>query len=358
MLSAEVLLLPDYRLLKKLCMCNGISGDESFLRKIIIEEIKDYADVINIDNLGNLIVTKKGKHRAKNKLMLSAHMDEVGLMVTDITSDGFIKFDEVGGIDRRILPGKRVTVGKSNINGVIGIKPIHLCKGDEMTSIPEISDMYIDICADSKENALKYVSYGDSVNFVSDYSENEYSVISKALDDRFGCLVLIEMIKSDLEYDMEFAFVVQEEVGLRGAKVASYTINPDFAVIIETTTAADVPEVDNHKQVCNLSKGAVISFMDRRTIYDKEMVREAINVAQEIGVNVQYKRAVAGGNDAGVIHQSRCGVRTLAISLPCRYLHAPNCIVNKNDCVSMLKLVNELSHRIAEGKITDKESKK
>ena len=289
--------MPDYKLLEKLCLCNGISGDESSLRELIIEEIKDYADEIKVDNLGNLLVSKKGKNRAVNKLMISAHMDEVGLMVTDITSDGYIKFDEVGGIDRRVLLGKRVTVGNKNINGIIGIKPVHLSKGEEGSSIPEISDMYIDIGADSKENALEYVSYGDSINFVSDYKENEHSIIAKALDDRFGCLVLIEMIKSELEYDMEFTFVVQEEVGLRGAKVAAYTVDPQFALVIETTTAADIPEVDSGRQVCNLGKGAVISVMDRRTIYDKELVKEAFVCADDIGVNAQYKRAVAGGND-------------------------------------------------------------
>lgn len=346
--------MPDYKLLEKLCLCNGISGDESSLRELIIEEIKDYADEIKVDNLGNLLVSKKGKNRAVNKLMISAHMDEVGLMVTDITSDGYIKFDEVGGIDRRVLLGKRVTVGNKNINGIIGIKPVHLSKGEEGSSIPEISDMYIDIGADSKENAFEYVSYGDSINFVSDYKENEHSIIAKALDDRFGCLVLIEMIKSELEYDMEFTFVVQEEVGLRGAKVAAYTVDPQFALVIETTTAADIPEVDSGRQVCNLGKGAVISVMDRRTIYDKELVKEAFVCADDIGVNAQYKRAVAGGNDSGAIHQSRSGVRTLAISLPCRYLHAPNCIVNKEDCESVLKLTKELAQRIAGGKITDK----
>ncbi len=345
----------DYKLLKTLCISNGISGDESDIRNIIIDEIKDYADDIKTDNLGNLIVSKKGKKRAKNKLMLSAHMDEVGLMVTDITSDGYIKFDEVGGIDRRILPAKRVAIGKNNINGVIGIKPVHLTKGEESSAIAEISDMYIDIGAESKEDALKYVSYGDSIHFVSDFYMTESSIMSKAIDDRFGCLVMISMIKSELEYDMEFVFVVQEEVGLRGAKVVAYTVDPEFALVIETTTAADIPEVESSRQVCNLGEGAVISVMDRRTIYDKEMVNEAFECAKVLNTKAQYKRAVAGGNDAGAIHQSRGGIRTLAISLPCRYLHAPNCVVNKSDCESMIKIINELANRIASGKLGNKE---
>lgn len=342
----------DYKLLEKLCTANGISGDENNIREIIINEIKDYADEIKIDNLGNILVSKKGKDRAKAKLMLSAHMDEVGLMITDITADGYIKFDEVGGIDKRVLLGQTVSIGKNKINGVIGIKPIHLIKGDENESIPDITDMHIDIGADSKENALEFVNYGDSINFNFDFTQNDYIIKSKAIDDRFGCLVLIDMIKSYLEYDMEFTFVVQEEVGLRGAKVASYTVAPEFAIVVETTTAADIPEVDSNKQVCNLGKGAVVSVMDRSTIYDKEMVGLAFDIAKDNEISAQYKRAVAGGNDSGAIHQSRGGVRTLAISLPCRYLHAPNCIANKLDCESVLNLTKLLATEIAGGKLS------
>lgn len=346
----------DMKLLKRLCKCDGISGDEGEVRKLIIEEIKPYADSITVDNLGNLIVHKQGKNRAKSKLMLSAHMDEVGLMVTDITSDGYLKFDEVGGIDRRVLLGKSVTVGNNKINGVIGVKPIHLCKGEETGRIPELSEMYIDIGADSKEDALKNIKYGDSINYVSDFTVTSDSITSKALDDRFGCLVLIELIKSELEYDMDFTFVVQEEVGLRGAKVAAFTVDPEFALVIETTTAADIPEIDTNKQVCNLSDGAVISVMDRRTIYDKDMVALAFDCAEKSDIKAQYKRAVAGGNDAGVIHSSKSGVRTLAVSLPCRYLHSPNCVVNKQDCENMIELVSMLAKNIAGGKLSNKEN--
>ena len=341
----------DYVLLEKLCTANGISGDENNIREMIINEIRDYADTIKIDNLGNVLVTKRGKNKANSKLMISAHMDEVGLMVTDITSDGYIKFDEVGGIDKRVLIGQAVTIGMNNINGVIGIKPIHLTKGDENETIPDITDMYIDIGATCKDNALEFVNYGDSINFVSGYRDNEFILKSKAIDDRFGCLVLIELIKSQLEYDMEFTFVVQEEVGLRGAKVASYTVDPEFAIVVETTTAADIPEIETGKQVCNLGKGAVISVMDRSTIYDKEMVNFAFDIAKNNDISAQYKRAVAGGNDSGAIHQSRGGVRTLAVSLPCRYLHSPNCIANKNDCESVMKLTMMLANEIAGGKL-------
>lgn len=338
----------NYGLLKRLCLADGISGDEKAVRDIIIEEIKDYADW-RVDALGNLLIHKKGKRRAVSRLMVSAHMDEVGLMVTDITSSGFLKFDEVGGIDRRVLIGRQVIVGAENIRGVIGIKPVHLCKGEENKTIPEYSEMYIDIGADSAEQAQKLVTCGDSVRFAGEWTENGNTICSKAIDDRFGCCVLIGLIQSELEYDTDFAFVVQEEVGLRGAKTAAYTLDPEFALVIETTTAADIPEIEKHRQVCTLGDGVVISVMDRRTIYDKEMTRLAFETASELGVKAQYKRAVAGGNDSGAIHQSREGVRTLAVSLACRYLHSPSSVASKDDCEGISALAAALCGKISGG---------
>jgi len=341
--------MTDFKLLEKLCTVEGISGYEGSVREIIINEIKPFADEIKTDNLGNIIVFKKGKNRAKAKLMLSAHMDEVGFMVTDITSDGYLKFDEVGGLDRRVVLGKTVTVGKNKVNGVIGVKPIHLSKSDERTAVPKYGEMYIDIGATIKDDALSVVSYGDSVNFNSIYENNGYTIKSKAIDDRFGCLALIELIKSELDYDMHFVFAVQEEVGLRGAKVAAYSVDPEFAIVVETTTAADIAGVEETRQVCNLGDGAVISVMDRRTIYDKRMSEMAFECAEETGAKAQYKRAVAGGNDSGVIHQSRGGVKTLAISLPCRYLHSSVTVANVSDCDDIIKIVSALANKIAGG---------
>ena len=204
--------------------------------------------------------------------------------------------------------------------------------------------------AKDREDAEKNIEVGDLVAFEGFYEENEQAVITKALDDRVGCLVLIEMIKSKLPYDMYFTFVVQEEVGLRGAKTASYTVDPDFAIVVETTTAADIPNVEEGKQVCRLGEGAVISFMDRRTIYDKELYKEAFKAAERAGVKAQAKQAVAGGNDAGVINISKGGVRTIAVSLPCRYLHAPHTTAYKEDINAVFETVNELAGTIAGGK--------
>ncbi len=336
-------------LLKRLCTENGISGGEKSVRELIINEIKDCVTDCKIDNLGNIIAFKKGKKASENKLMISAHMDEVGFIVTDIDCDGYIMFDEVGGIDRRVLPGRSVKI--NDINGVIGVKPIHLCDADERKSIPKYSSMYIDIGAENREEALKYAKLGDSITFESVYSENEYTIMSKALDDRAGCFIMIEMLKSELEYDAYFTFVTQEEVGLHGSKVAAYSVAPDFSIVLEATTAADIPGISEFKQVCNVDKGAVIGYMDRRTIYDKGLIERAKDIAEREDIKLQFKRAVAGGNDAGAIHESRAGVRTLAISLPCRYLHSQISLISKNDIDDVYKLAMLLSEDICGGKI-------
>ena len=336
-------------LLKKLCAADGISGDEKDIRDIILSEIDGYADV-KTDNLGNIIAFKNGRRRAVGKLMISAHMDEVGFIVTDITDGGLIKFDEVGGIDRRVLPGRNVVINRK-VNGVIGVKPVHLCDKDEQTRIPSYSDMYIDIGAESREEAEKYVSVGDSVAFKSVYRENADGIFSKALDDRVGCRIMIDMIKSELEYDIFFAFVVQEEVGLHGAKAAAFTVAPDYSIVLESTTAADVPDVARTKQVCNVGEGAVIGYMDRRTIYDRGLIEKCRELSEKHGIPLQFKRAVAGGNDAGAIHDSRGGVRTIAVSLPCRYLHAQLSYISKKDYNSVSRLAIELAREIAGGNV-------
>ncbi len=332
------------QLLASLCNANGISGDEGAVRDIIISNIKDSGAEYSVDSMGNLIVFKKGKKTPDKKLLISAHMDEVGFIVTNITSSGYLKFDEVGGIDRRVIMGKSVTVGK-NVNGVVCAAPMHLLSAEQRDSVPKIDSMCIDIGATSKEEALQYVSLGDSIQFDCDFKWENDIITGKALDDRAGCAIMIEMINSDLEYDTYFSFVVQEEVGLRGAKCAAYTVEPDFAIVVEATTAADIPNVADDKKVCFVGNGAVVSFMDRRTIYDKELVASAMKCASD-DVRVQFKQAVAGGNDAGAIQTSKGGVRTLAVSLPCRYLHSPCGMISAQDLNSVQQVVTQMANKI------------
>lgn len=334
----------DKILLEKLCNANGISGDECRVRDIVISEIQNSGAEYSVDNMGNLLVFKKGKQTPNRKLLISAHLDEVGFIVTNITADGYIKFNQVGGIDRRVILGKSVIINNS-VNGVVTAAPMHLLSSDQRESIPKTDNMYIDIGAVNKQEAEKYVSLGDSINFVSDFSWQDKTITGKALDDRAGCAILIDMINSQLEYDTYFSFVVQEEVGLRGARCASYTIKPDFAIVVETTTAADIPNVSPEKTVCQVGNGAVISFMDKATIYDKELVAEALKCGNDT-VKVQLKQAVAGGNDAGAIHSSRGGVRTLAVSLPCRYLHSSCGLISSDDLYSAQSVITEMSNKI------------
>ena len=260
-----------YGLLEKLCSIGGVSGREDKVREFIISEIDGFADW-RVDPLGNLIVHKKGKSPAKNKVMFDAHMDEVGMIVTYITDEGMLKFSAVGGVDPRVYLGRSVKVGDKEISGVVGLKPIHMLSKEEELDMPKADEMYIDIGAESADEAREYVSLGDTVVFDSGIRKfGDGFVQGRALDDRMGCAVMIEMIKSELEYDADFSFSVQEEIGTRGAKASAFSIRPDYAIVLETTTAADIPGVDGEKRVCALGEGAVVGFMDRGTIYDHDL---------------------------------------------------------------------------------------
>ncbi len=329
---------------KELSLLDGISSREENVRNYIIEKIKNEDTVSYIvDNLGNLIVEKKGDKTPKNKIMIDAHMDEVGLIVCYITSDGLLKVHSVGAINEKVLLGRTVKV--NGLTGVIGIKPIHLTDKDKSKDIPKIDELYVDIGADSCEEAEKYVSLGDSIEFDSDwceFGENGEYIKAKALDDRLGCAIMLDMILSELEYDATFTFTVQEEVGCRGAITATNRVNPDYAIALECTTASDISGVSNEKKVCSLGGGAVVSFMDGGTVYLKDLYRKSMEIAKENGIKAQTKTTIAGGNNASQIHKASCGVKCLAVSVPCRYLHSPSCVVKKSDVKDVKNLVQKL----------------
>ena len=316
-------------MLKDLCLINGTSGDESAVRDYIINEIKDHCEY-EIDALGSIIAFKKGKNAPAKKVMLCAHMDEVGFIITYITEDGYLKFSPVGGIDPRVVIDRVVEI--NGIRGVIGSKAVHLLSADERKTAPDFSKLCIDIGVTSKEEAEKYVSLGDFAYFVSDYREfGNGFVKAKSLDDRIGCMLMIELIKTDLEYDTYFCFNVQEEVGLRGAACTSYKVQSDISVILESTTAADLCGVTGGERCCVLGEGPVVSYMDRRTVYDKALYDLAFETAKENGIKIQTKTAVAGGNDAGAVQTSGRGSRVIAVSLPCRYIHSGSSVVKLSD---------------------------
>lgn len=328
-------------------MLNGTSGDEKAVRDFIISRLPDDCDY-TVDALGNLIVNKKGETEPKNKVVLFAHMDEVGFIVTYITDEGFVNVANVGGIDNSALFGKKLT-----INGRVGVasaKAIHQCSSDEAKKIPEITDVSVDFGFESREEAEKYISLGDFGYFKSDFVEFGNDMIkSKALDDRLGCAIMLELLQEKSKINYNCVFTVQEEVGTRGATVSAYTVSPDYAIVIETTTASDIPDTPENKKVCNVGKGAVVSFMDRGTIYNKDLYKKAREIAEKNGIANQTKTVVAGGNDASAIHKSAGGIKTVAVSLPCRYIHSSASVGSKADMESVKALVKALSEEFANG---------
>ncbi|MDE7194937.1 MAG: M42 family peptidase [Oscillospiraceae bacterium] len=332
--------------LKEICSLNGASGDESRVREYIKARIT--ADEIVTDNLGNLLVFKRGKKSPKNRIMFAAHMDEVGFMITDITEEGFLRFGAVGGIDPRVVLGRGLELA-NGVKGVVGTKATHQQSAEERKKAPEFEELMLDIGAADRADAEKYAARGDYAYFCDEFfGFGDGFIKGKALDDRAGCLIMMDMINSGLEYDAWFAFTVQEEVGTRGAKAAAFTVAPDISVVLETTTACDISGVSGEKRVCELGKGAVVSFMDRGTVYDRGLYGLALELAEQNGIPAQTKTLVAGGNDSGAIHVSRGGVRTCAISLPCRYLHSPSCVIKESDYGAVKALAEKMLNAAAE----------
>lgn len=325
--------------LKELCALPGVSSREDAVRDYIRAQVSSCADSIRVDPMGNLIAEKKGRIPGSKKIMLAAHMDEVGLMIHTITDDGYLKFANVGGIDRRVLIGKRVLVGEKEIPGVIGLKAYHLTSTEEEKKVPKLKDFYIDIGAKDGEEAREYVSPGDVAVFDADIVEFGHGLIkAKAIDDRIGCAVMVELLKEDLPMDVTFAFTVQEEVGTRGAFGAAFSVTPDIALVLEGTTAADLPDMPDRQKVCGPGKGPVIPFMDGSTVYDRELFEQLRSLAVEHKIPWQTKQYISGGTDAGAIQRTKDGVRVAAISAAVRYLHTPSSVASLEDCEHILTL--------------------
>ncbi|MCL1822937.1 MAG: M42 family peptidase [Oscillospiraceae bacterium] len=334
-------------LLKDLSLLNAVSGDENDVRAYIIKTLENVNCDIETDNLGNLIIYKKGRKTPKNKIMLCAHMDEVGFIVNGINADGFISLSAVGAISDNVVYGRQICF-KSGVTGVIGGKPVHHLKENEKDEQPALSSLYADIGAVSKADAENHVSLGDTAYFVSEFcSLGDDLIKGKAFDDRVGCAIILDLLLLELEYDLHFIFTVQEEVGARGALAATYRLKPDYAVILETTTACDIAGVESDKQICRLGAGTVIPFMDKGTAYDRELYNLAFETAAENGLKCQTKTQIAGGNDGSSVHKTAGGVRTICFAAPCRYLHSPSCVIDKNDFAEMRVLTEKLVSKIA-----------
>ncbi len=335
--------------LKTLCALPGVSSREDRVRDHIRRRVEPYADSVRTDALGNLIVFKRGAKAAGNKLMLCAHMDEVGLMVKSVTDEGCLRFGCVGGIDRRVLLGKRVVVGEKAVPGVIGLKAIHLTTAEERKKVPKLTELYIDIGAKDKEEALAQVELGDVCTFDSDVMEfGDGMLKAKAIDDRVGCAVMMKLLEEDLPIDCTFAFTAMEEVGTRGAFGAAFSVTPEIALVLEGTTAADTPALEPDRQVCWPGRGPVLAWMDGGSIYDRELFELLRALAVENGVPWQIKHYLSGGTDAKAVQRTKAGVRVAGISAAVRYLHAPSSVCSISDAEQMLTLARLFLRAVAE----------
>lgn len=335
-------------LLARLTEANGAPGQEGEVRDLIRTEIEAFAHEIKTDALGNLIAIKNPDAPGP-KVMLAAHMDEVALMIVGIDANGYLKFRPIGGVDPRVLVAKTVVVGPQKTPGVIGSKPIHLQRPEERQRAFSIQELVIDIGAKRKEDAERLVKLGEIAYFTTKYEEfGENKIKAKALDDRVGCALGIRLLQEDVSFPLIVAFTVQEEVGLRGAGVATYQIKPALALVLEGTTASDVPGTDEHKHATSVGQGPAITVIDRASIPHPPLVQELFALAEEKGIKVQVRRNTAGGTDAGQIQLSEEGVKVATIAVPCRYIHSPVSVMSKDDFEGAYQLVKNYLARLEE----------
>ena len=337
-------------ILEKLSNAIGISGDEGDVRAVVLEAIREHVDEFKVDTLGNLLAFKRGTGRNRLRVMLAAHMDEVGLMVVDHDKDGFLQARTVGGIDPRLLPGALFHVGPGRIPGVVGVKPIHLLKEGEGEKVSKIESLAVDIGAKSKDEAKKLAPLGTYAAFATQFRELGTTVSGKAFDDRAGCAVLVELLRGErFRFDLHAAFTVQEEVGLRGAQVAAYAIEPDCAFALEGTIADDTPKEKEGSPTTELGQGPAITVMDRSVISDRRLVRLLTGAADELDIPYQFKQPGIGGTDAGAIHLAREGVPAVTVAVPCRYIHGPAALLSLKDFDDTVRLMHASLSRLTRG---------
>lgn len=336
--------------MRELTQLRGISGREEAVREYLIRQIEGCCDGYETDNMGNLIVRKKGKKAGAKRVLFSAHMDEVGFIVTHITKEGMLHFEPVGGVAPAVTAGRPVLIGDAAVPGVIGTRPIHLLTEEERKEYAKIEDMRIDIGAKDREDARRLCAPGDMATFIGPWRElGEDSVLAKAVDDRAGCALLLDLLRRELPCDCTFAFVVQEETGCAGSKAVAFRERPDIAVAVEGTTAGDLPTAPEGRQVCRVGAGPVISFMDKGTIYPWDLYQKAAGIADRAGIPWQTKEGVFGGNDARSYVSGAGGAKVLAVSLPVRYLHSANTLVNKKDIAQTRQFLALLAEELPAG---------
>jgi len=329
--------------LKDLTELNGASGNEKAVRKYIKEKIENKVDKIIEDPIGNLLAIKYSGNPDAKKLLVMAHMDEVGLMVTSIESDGRLAVQPVGGVDPRVLLGKRVVVGEESLDGIIGYKAIHLQREDFSTP-PKWTNIRVEIGCSKKEEAEKKVSVGDYIHFHSKFEEYDNRYIGKAFDDRAGCAVLMELIDNynEVSFDIYYAFVVQEEVGLRGSGAILKHVKPDALLVFEGTTAGDNPELKEARWSTHLDNGPALSYLQSGYVINEMLFNSIRKTADMNGIPYQMKGRTVGGTDATRAARTYFGVPGAVINVPSRYIHSPVCVISRSDFDNVVELAKKI----------------
>jgi endoglucanase len=332
------------KLLEKLCNAISVSGDESEVRRIVLDEVKPYADEVKVDALGNVLAIKYGRETRRKRVMVDAHMDEVGFFIVADDGDGIYRFETVGGIDSRHLLGKQVYVGRDRMPGVIGGKPVHLMDGDERNRRVPVDSLRIDIGLTGRANV------GDRAGFATKFQRAGPSIMSKAIDDRIGVATLIELIKhAPANIDLCAAFSVQEEIGLRGAKVAAQYFKPDMAIAIDATPAHDLPVYDGSENISynvKLGLGPAIYIADGSALHDIRLVQFLSEVGDVEKIPYQFRQPGGGGTDSAAIQRTLAGVPTVSVSVPHRYTHSPMSISRVEDWKNTINLLHAALRKI------------
>lgn len=341
-------------LLKELVEADGVSGNEKAVREVLIGAVAGRADEYRVDALGNLIAVKHGRAGqggGPRRVLVSAHMDEVGLMVLKVDRDGYVRFDQVGGIDPRVVLAKVVRIGDSKVPGVIGVKPIHLLERSERERVLRFDQLAIDtgLPADEAARTIKPGMYAAFATAFEPLCEQGLRTVKgKAFDDRAGCAVLVELLAERHSFDLYAAFTVQEEVGLRGARVAAYAVEPDMAFALEGTVCDDSPKDKDTSPTTRLGAGPAITLVDRSVVCDRRLIAMMVATAEAEGIPYQYKQPGIGGTDAGAIHLQRGGIPSAVLAVPSRYIHSPVSIMSLNDLENAVRLMRGTLER-AEG---------
>ncbi len=329
--------------LKQLTEINAVSGHEQQMRRALLAELAHCGAQVSMDRMGNVVAEKKGTGAQPKRIMVTAHMDEVGLIVTGHTEEGFLRIAPVGRVDARMIISKRVLVGDELLPGIIGAIAIHLQTAEDRKRVLSYSDIYVDIGAKDKAEAERKAPLGAYIAFDTPYvTFGEDRACGKALDSRTGVWNLLRLLEKDYANDLVAVFTSQKEVGCRGAKGASFAKEPDMALVLDGTDANDLGMTDEAQQCCKQGEGVTVSFMDQASIGDRQLFKHALQAAEEGQIPCQVRQYAGGSNESGDVQRAREGIPTLVLSVPCRYMHSPSSTVKLSDVDAQLALTEKL----------------